>query len=37
MRKGQLNPVVRETIEDFKARQEERKNFENQWCNIDFP
>ena len=37
MRKGQLNPVVRETIEDFKARQEERKNFENQWqLNLNF-
>ena len=37
MRKGQLNPIVREVIEDFKSRQEERKSFENQWqLNLNF-
>ena len=37
MKKGQLNPIVRETIEDFKARQEERRSFENQWqLNLNF-
>ncbi len=37
MRRGQINPIVREVIEDFKARQEERKSFENQWqLNLNF-
>jgi len=37
MRKNLLNPVVKETLEDFKRRQEERKSFENQWqLNMNF-
>ncbi len=37
MKKNIMNPVVKETIEDFKKRQEERKSFENQWqLNMNF-
>ena len=33
----QINPIVQETIEDFKKRQEERNSFENQWqLNLNF-
>lgn len=37
MKKYVIDPVVKETIEDFKRRQEERKSFENQWqLNMNF-
>ena len=37
MKKNLLNPVVQETLDDFKRRQEERKSFENQWqLNMNF-
>lgn len=32
-----INPIVNETIEDFRKRQEERKSFETQWqINMNF-
>jgi len=35
--KKQISKVVKETLEDFKRRQEERKSFENQWqLNMNF-
>lgn len=37
MKKNLLNQVVKETLDDFKSRQEERRNFENQWkLNMNF-
>ena len=37
MKKNLINPIVQETIEDFRKRQEERKKFENQWqLNLNF-